>query len=65
MSSEWHGAIANGRGTLHSVTLAVDLDAAPAVFDAAGIAIIREEPGHLFLDPDDTFGIRLRLVDQA
>ena len=29
-SSEWHAAIANGRGTLHSVTLAVDLDTAPA-----------------------------------
>jgi hypothetical protein len=64
-SSEWHGAIVNGRGTLHSVTLAVDLDAAPTGLDAAGIAVTREEPGQLWLDPDDTFGIRLQLVDDG
>ena len=63
-SSAWHDAVANGRGTLHSVALAVDLDRAPAGLDAAGIGIAREEPGSLWLDPADTFGIRLQLVDR-
>lgn len=63
-SSEWHAAVANGRGSLHSVALAVDLDSAPAGLDAAGIGIAREEPGSLWLDPADTFGIRLQLVDR-
>jgi hypothetical protein len=64
-SSEWHEVVANGRGTLHSVTLAVDLDAAPAGLDAVGVGIAREQDGTLWLDPADTFGIRLQLVDQA
>jgi hypothetical protein len=64
-ASAWHDAVANGRGTLHSVTLAVDLDAAPAGLEAAGIAILRDDPGSLVLDPADTFGIRLELVEGA
>jgi hypothetical protein len=62
-SSEWHAVVANGRGTLHSVTLAVDLDAAPAGLAAAGIGVVGDEPGALWLDPADTFGIHLQLVD--
>jgi hypothetical protein len=61
-TSTYHDAVADGRGTLHSVALAVDLDAAPAGLVDAGIAIAREEPGALWLDPADTFGIRLQLV---
>jgi hypothetical protein len=49
---------------LHSVALGVDLAAAPAGLDAAGIRVAREEPGSLWLDPADTFGIRLELVDR-
>ena len=63
-SSAWHDVVANGRGTLHSVALAVDLDRARGL-DAAGIGIAREEPGQLWLDPADTFGIRLQLVDDG
>jgi Glyoxalase/Bleomycin resistance protein/Dioxygenase superfamily len=62
-SSEWHEVIANGRGTLHSVALAVDLDAAPAGLAAAGIGVGREHDGSLWLNPTDTFGVRLQLVD--
>jgi hypothetical protein len=62
-SSAWHDSIVNGRGTLHSVTLAVDLDTARAGLAAAGIDVARETPSSLFLDPADTFGIRLELVD--
>jgi hypothetical protein len=62
-SSAWHDALVDGRGTLHSVTLAVDLAAAPAGLAAAGIAVAREASASLFLDPADTFGIRLQLVD--
>jgi hypothetical protein len=62
-SSEWQGALVDGRGTLHSVTLAVDLPAAPAALAAAGIGIAAERSGALVLDPSDTFGIRLELVD--
>ncbi|HEY3671592.1 MAG TPA: VOC family protein [Acidimicrobiia bacterium] len=62
-SSEWHEAIANGWGTLHSVALAVDLDAAPAALATAGIDIVREDAETLWLDPADTFGLRLQLVD--
>jgi hypothetical protein len=53
---------ATDRGTLQSVTLAVDLDAAPAGLAAAGIGA---SEGHdsLRLDPADTFGIELELVD--
>ncbi|HLM18349.1 MAG TPA: VOC family protein [Acidimicrobiia bacterium] len=61
--SEWHDAIVNGRGTLHSVALAVDLAAAPEALAAAGIAVAREDRGTLWLDPADTFGLRLQLVD--
>jgi Glyoxalase/Bleomycin resistance protein/Dioxygenase superfamily len=64
-SSEWHEVVANGRGTLHSVTLAVDLDPARAGLAAAGIGVAPEEADTLWLDPADTFGIRLQLVDQA
>ncbi len=64
-SSEWHAAVANGRGTLHSVALAVDLDTASAGLATSGINIAREQPGALWLDPADTFGIRLQLVDAA
>ena len=63
-SSEWHRALVNGRGTLHSVTLAVDLGTAPAGLAEAGIGVEHEQPGSLLLDPADTFGIRLELVDQ-
>jgi hypothetical protein len=62
-TSEWHGALVRGRGTLHSVALAVDLDAAPAALEAAGIGVAREDEGTLWLDPADTFGLRLQLVD--
>lgn len=64
-SSEWHDALANGRGTLHSVALAVDLDAAPVGLDRAGIGIAREQPASLWLDPADTFGIRFQLVEES
>lgn len=64
-SSEWHGALVQGRGTLYSVTLAVDLESAPAGLAQAGIGVAREEPGALVLDPADTFGIRLELVDRS
>ncbi len=62
-TSAWHGALVNGRGTLHSVTLAVDLDAAPAALAEADIGIARTEQGTLWLDPADTFGLRLQLVE--
>ena len=62
-TSAWHGALVNGRGTLHSVALAVDLDAAPAALAEAGIGIAREDAGTLWLDPADTFGLRLQLVE--
>jgi catechol 2,3-dioxygenase-like lactoylglutathione lyase family enzyme len=61
-SSGWHGFVAGGRGMLHSVALAVDLDAAPAGLAAAGIGVAREEPDALWLDPADTFGVRYELV---
>jgi hypothetical protein len=62
-TSAWHDAIADGRGTLHSVALAVDLATAPAALATAGIGIAREDRGTLWLDPADTFGLRLQLVD--
>jgi len=64
-SSDWHGVVANGRGTLHSVTLAVDLQAAPTGLEAAGIRFAADDPDSLRLDSSDTFGIRLYLVDQG
>jgi hypothetical protein len=51
------------RGSLESVALVVDLDAAPAALAQAGIGIAEEHDGVLRLDPTDTFGIRLELVD--
>ncbi len=63
-TSPWHEVVAGGRGTLHSVALAVELDTAPGGLDAAGIRVVHEEPGSLWLDPADTFGIRLQLVPQ-
>jgi hypothetical protein len=51
------------RGTLESVALVVDLDAAPAALAEAGIGIVDERDGTLRLDPADTFGIRLELID--
>jgi Glyoxalase/Bleomycin resistance protein/Dioxygenase superfamily len=62
-SSAWHEFVAGGRGTLHSVALEVDLAAAPAGLEAAGIGIADERDGALRLDPADTFGIRLELLD--
>jgi 4-hydroxyphenylpyruvate dioxygenase-like putative hemolysin len=56
-------ALLDGRGTLQSVTFAVDLDAAPAGLEAAGIGVAREGEGSLWLDPADTFGLHLELVD--
>jgi len=64
-SSQWHEVVANGRGTLHSVTLAVNLEAAPDGLEAAGIRFASDEPDLLRLDPSDTFGIRFHLVDQG
>jgi len=64
-SSTWHDVVANGRGTLHSVALAVDLDRAPAGLEQASIGITREDEGSLWLEPADTFGVRLQLVDAA
>jgi methylmalonyl-CoA/ethylmalonyl-CoA epimerase len=64
-SSEWHEVVANGRGTLHSVTLAVDLQAAPASLEAAGIRFASNGPESLVLEPSDTFGIRFDLVDEG
>jgi hypothetical protein len=61
-SSERHDAIASGRGTLHSVAFAVDLAAARAGLEAARIGVARENDGSLWLDPTDTFGIRIELV---
>jgi hypothetical protein len=54
---------ATGRGALRSVTLAVDLAAAPAGLEAAGIGVERHDDGSLWLDPTDTFGLHLQLVD--
>ncbi len=63
-SSAWHPVIAGGRGTLHSVALAVDLDAAPGGLATAGIGVASaDDDGSLWLDPADTFGLRLQLVD--
>jgi hypothetical protein len=56
---------ARSRGALHSVTLAVDLDAAPDGLAAAGIGVRRSDPGCLRLDPADTFGIHLELVEDT
>lgn len=64
-SSEWHAVVANGRGTLHSVALGVDLEAAPGGLQRAGIGIAREEPGSLWLEPADVFGLRLQLVSAS
>ena len=64
-SSAWHEVVADGRGSLHSVALVADLGAARAGLAHAGIGIEREEPGSLWLEPADTFGIRLQLVDAA
>jgi methylmalonyl-CoA/ethylmalonyl-CoA epimerase len=64
-SSEWHDALVNGRGTLHSVALVVDLDAAPAALDAAGIGIREQRPDGLLLHTADTFGLDLTLVPTA
>jgi methylmalonyl-CoA/ethylmalonyl-CoA epimerase len=64
-SSEWQDVIAGGRGTLHSVAFAVDLDIARAGLEAAGIGVASEDDGGLWLRPADTFGIRLQLVDAA
>ncbi len=63
-SSAWQEVVSAGRGTLHSVSFAVDLDAARAALPAAGVGVAREEQGSLWLDPADTFGIRIELVDQ-
>ena len=52
--------IANGRGTLHSVTLAVDLAPRPPTRRRGNRRA--HQPGSLSLDPADTFGIRLQLV---
>jgi hypothetical protein len=62
-SSEWHTIVTGGRGTLHSVTLAVHLDSAIPALGAAGIRVARERPGSLWLDPADTAGVRLELID--
>ena len=64
-SSAWHQVVAGGRGTLHSVTLAVEMATAVAGLEVAGIGIARADHGALWLDPTDTFGIRLQLVDAA
>jgi hypothetical protein len=64
-SSPWHPVVADGRGTLHSVALAVDLAAAPTGLARAGIGITREDADSVWLDPADTFGLRLQLVDAA
>jgi catechol 2,3-dioxygenase-like lactoylglutathione lyase family enzyme len=58
-----HVPEANRRGTLHSVTLAVDLDGAVSALDGAAIGSARVPSGALALDPADTFGVRLHLVD--
>src|SRR4051812_36966717 len=50
-SSEHHELVTNGWGALHSVALAVDLDAAPAALATAGVGIAREDHGTLWLDP--------------
>lgn len=57
--------LAGGRGSLHSVALAVDLDDAVAALDHAGVGITDQGDGALRLDPADTFGLDLRLVDRA
>jgi hypothetical protein len=62
-SSAWYEVVAGGRGTLHSVALAVEMATAVAGLEVAGIGIARTERGTLWLDPTDTFGIRLQLVD--
>jgi Glyoxalase/Bleomycin resistance protein/Dioxygenase superfamily len=62
-SSAWHEVVAGGRGTLHSVSLAVEMATAVAGLEVAGIGIARAEGGALWLDPNDTFGIRLQLID--
>ena len=62
-SSAWHEVVAGGRGRLHSVALAVEMATAVAGLEVAGIGIARAERGTVWLDPTDTFGIRLQLVD--
>jgi methylmalonyl-CoA/ethylmalonyl-CoA epimerase len=62
-SSPWHDGIAAGRGALHSVALGVDLAAARSDLRTSGIGVEREHTGSLWLDPADTFGIRLQLVE--
>ena len=58
-------ALVDGHGMLQSVTLAVDLAAAPAGLDAAGIGVAHVDPDSLRLDPAETFGLELELVDAA
>ncbi len=53
------------RGTLQSVTLAVDLEPAPAALTEAGIGVLARRDDTLHLDPADTFGIGLTLVGVA
>jgi hypothetical protein len=64
-SSPWRDAVVDGRGSLHSVTFGVDLAAAPAGLEAAGIGVARRDAASLSLDPADTYGIRVELVDAA
>jgi len=64
-SSEWRAAVATGRGTLHSVALAVDLAHAPAGLRAAGIRIARAASDSLWLEPADVFGLQLELVSEG
>jgi catechol 2,3-dioxygenase-like lactoylglutathione lyase family enzyme len=61
-ASKWHGAITKGRGRLHSVALAVDLDGASSRLASAKLRTTYEGPASVRLDPRDTFGIPLELV---
>ena len=51
-----------GRGTLHSVALAVDLEDAVPALEQAGVGIVDQGDDGARLDPADTFGLDLRLV---
>jgi hypothetical protein len=59
--AEQHGL---NRGTLQSVTLAVDLDRASAALAEAGIGVVDQRDDALHLDPADTYGIDLQLVSR-
>lgn len=52
-------------GTFHAVTFRVaDLDRAAAHVESKGVRTERPAPGHVVLDPADSFGVLIRLTDR-